>query len=114
MIAIRGIAAVAILGVAAIAAAPRAASDTAANFTLEFRFDTARSALDNYLAFARAAEDACSGQGPRRLDLRQLERACVEDVMERLVAAMGRSDLAAIHAQRLGRPDDSSRTLAVR
>lgn len=112
MIAIKGAALAAVAGVAAIAFAPRAAADE--TFTLEFRHDATRPALDNYLAFLRQAQRACAVPDPRALGLRGAEQACVEDVMNRLVAAMGRQDIAALHIQRTGPRDDSSRALAAR
>lgn len=115
MTAIKGLAAAAVLGAAAIAFAPKAASDPLRDtFTVEFRYDAERSTLDNYLAFARQAERACAAQDQRVLTLRDDARACVEDVLNRLSTAMGRAELAALHAERIGRNDDSSRTFAVR
>lgn len=115
MIAIKGLATLAVAGVVAIALAPRGAADPGQEtFSLEFRYDASRPAVENYLAFIKQAERACASPGMRALDLRRHEQACMEDVMDQLVAAMGRRELAAIHDLRTGRPDDSSGMVAMR
>lgn len=115
MIAIKGLATLAVAGVAAIALAPRGAADPGREtFSLEFRYGAARPAVENYLAFIGQAERACAAPGMRALDLRRHAQACVDDVMDRLVAAMGRRELADLHQLRTGRPDDSSAMLAMR
>jgi hypothetical protein len=115
MIAIKGLAAAAVLGTAALAFAPHTAADPAREtFAVSFRYDAAKGPLENYLAFARQAERACAVPGLRPLDQRMQSRVCAEDLINRMVAAMGRADLAEIHALRTGRPDDSSRMLAAR
>lgn len=115
MIAIKGLAAAAVISTAALAFAPRAASEPQGEtFTLTFRYDAAKSALDNYLTFVRQAERACADPSVRDLGQRASDRACAEDLIAQMVVAMGRSDLADIHALRTGRPDDSSRMLAAR
>lgn len=115
MIAIRGLACVAVLGAANVAFAPRMAADPGREgFTVAFRYDETKTPLDNYLAFARQAERACSGRGVRPLDQRARDRACAEALIAQMVSAMGRDDLANIHAIRIKRPNDSSRTFAVR
>jgi len=115
MIAIRGLAALAVLGTTALAVSPRAASEPGREtFTLTFRYDAEKSPLDNYVAFARQAERACAAPGLRPLEQREHDRACVEDLLDRMVAGMGRADLAELHAIRTGRSGDSSRMLAAR
>jgi len=115
MIAIKGLAVAAIAGASAIAFAPPVAADRdSASFTLEARYDAARTALDNYLAFARQIERACKQHGVRGLDVRKQELACARETMDRLVGRMDRAELAEIHDLRIGRPADSSRMLAVR
>lgn len=115
MIAIRGLALAAVAGALAIAFAPRAAAEPGrVSFTLEARYDATRSALDNYLAFARQIERACKQHGVRGLDVREKERDCARETMDRLVGRMDRADLTALNDLRIGRPADSSRMLAVR
>jgi hypothetical protein len=115
MVAIKGLAVVAVAGVAVIALAPRVAAEPGReNFQIEVRYDTARSALDNYLAFARLIERTCEAHGVRGLDARRRERACVRETLDRLVSGMDRAELAEVHDSRIGRRADSSRTLAVR
>lgn len=115
MIAIRGLALAAVAGASAIALAPRTAAEPGhVSFSVEVRYDTARSALDNYLAFARQIERACEQHGVRGLDAYQRQQACVRDTMDRLVGRMDRADLNEVHELRFGRPADSSRMLAVR
>ena len=59
MIAIRGLALAAVAGASAIAFAPPvAAGRDSASFMIEARYDATRTALDNYLAFARQIERA--------------------------------------------------------
>ena len=98
MIAIKGLALAAVAGTSAIALAPRAAAQSDREmFTIEVRYDASRTALDNYIAFAR-----------------QVERACMRETMDKLVAGMDRAELGDIHALRFGRRADSSRQLAER
>jgi hypothetical protein len=115
MIAIRGLALAAVASASAIAFAPRAAAEPGLEtFTINARYDTTRSALDNYLAFARQIERACRQHGVRGIDVRQQERDCARETMDRLVGRMDRAELSQIHDLRIGRPADSSRMLAVR
>lgn len=115
MIAIKGLAVAAVLGAGVLALAPRSiAGPGVETFTLTFTYDAEKSALDNYLGFVRAAERACEADNARALAMRKHERACVGDVIDRLVERMGRPELAAVHADRIGGRDDSSRTLAAR
>jgi hypothetical protein len=115
MIAIKGLALAAIAGVSAIALAPRSvAGPDVEHFTIAFTYDAETSALDNYLGFLRLAERACVTGGTRGLDVRKHEQACVEDLIARLVEKMGRTDLAAVHEQRIGGHADSSRAYAAR
>ena len=115
MIAIRGLALAAVAGASAIAFAPRAAAEPGLEtFTLNARYDTSRSALDNYLAFARQIERACKQHGVRGLDVREQEEDCARETMDQLVGRMDRAELNQVHDLRIGRPADSSRMLAVR
>jgi hypothetical protein len=115
MIAIRGLAALAILGCSAIALAPHGAADPAREtFSIAFRYDAGKPALDNYLSFARQAERVCSVTRGQRLVLRSVDRACVEDLLGKVVARMDRPQLAAIHDRITGVRIDSSRSLAAR
>jgi hypothetical protein len=115
MIAIRGLAVAATLGVAAIAFAPRGAADPSREtFAVTFRYDAERSALDNYLAFARQAETACSAADMNTRGVRRIDRACVEGLLDEVVSGMTRTQLADLHAAKTGRRADSSRTLAAR
>ncbi len=115
MIAIRGLALAAIAGASAIALAPPAAAEPRREtFTLEVRYDATRSALDNYLAFARQIERACDQHGMRGLDVRKQERTCAHDTMDQLIGRMDRAELGEIHDLRFGRRADSSRMFAVR
>ena len=115
MIAIRGLAVAAVLGVAAIAMAPRVGAEPGREkFALEFRYDSTRKPVDNYVAFARQIERACENPGRLGLAMRHHDVACVEDMLDHLIARMARAELADIHATRTGRRDDSSRTLAAR
>jgi len=115
MIAIRGLAALAILGCSAIALAPRSDSDPVPEtFSIAFRYDAGKPALDNYLSFARHAERVCSVTSGLRLVLRSVDRACVEDLLDKVVERMDRPQLAAIHDRITGVRIDSSRSLAAR
>jgi len=114
MIAIRGLALAAVAGALAIAFAPRAAAESGhVSFTLEERHDATRTALDNYLAFARHIERTCKQHGVRGPGVGEQERSCARETMDRL-GRMDRAGLAAINDLRIGRPADSSRMLAVR
>jgi len=115
MIAIRGLALAAVAGASAIALAPRAAAQSGREmFTIEVRYDASRTALDNYIAFARQVERACEQRGVRGLLTFQQERVCMRETMDKLVAGMDRAELGDIHALRFGRRADSSRQLAER
>lgn len=115
MIAIRGLAVAAIVGAGAIAITPRGSAEPAREtFTISFRYDAERPALDNYLAFAREAELACAKPDGGAKAARRTDRECVESVLDQLVTRMGRPQLADVHAARTGRRVDSSRTLAAR
>lgn len=99
---------------AAIAFAPQgSASTTPGKFEIEYRFNRAKSAVENYAAFLRLAQDACNTDGRLRTE-RAFEKECVETTMAKFVAAMGRTDLASIHADFIGHSVDSSRSLAAR
>jgi hypothetical protein len=115
MIAIRGLALAAVAGASAVAFAPPvAATPDSASLTIEARYDATRTALDNYLAFGRQIARACRQHGVRGLDVREHERACARETMDRLVSRMDRAELDDVHDFRIGRPADSSRMLAVR
>ncbi|MDP3739752.1 MAG: hypothetical protein Q8R02_20360 [Hyphomonadaceae bacterium] len=73
-------------------------------YSIEFRYDPAVSADANYRAFENKAERECVTTGQRPLALVVQERACVADIMERLVVAMGNAQLARVHIERHGRP----------
>ena len=99
---------------AAIALAPQSSADaTPGKFEIEFRFDQCKAALDTYTAFLRRAQEECNTDGRLRVE-REFERQCVEATMAKFVAAMGRTNLAAIHADSTGRRVDSSHSLAAR
>src|SRR5262245_21259797 len=95
------------LAVLAVAGAGAAHADKAAQgrelFTLEYRYDAARSPEANYNAFRNLAERKCETQGVRPINTIVLERACVLKVMDRFVDTLGRAEVAAIHAARTGR-----------
>ncbi len=115
MIAIRGLAVAAIAGCAVIAVTPASRADAAREtVSVGFRYDAGKPALDNYLAFVRQAERACTISNGQRLASRWIDRACVEDLLDKAVARMDRPQLAAIHDLRTGNHTDSSRTLAAR
>jgi hypothetical protein len=115
MIAIRGLAVIAISGCAAIALASQGGADPVREtFSIGFRYDADKPAMDNYLAFARQAERACSMTNGQRLSLRRVDRACVEDLLDKVVVRMDRPQLAEIHDVRTGVRAVSSRTLAAR
>ena len=115
MFAIRGCALAAVAGTSAIAFGPPvAAGRDSASFMIEARYDETRTALDNYLAFARQIERACRQHGVRGLEVREQERDCARETMDRLVGRMDRAELTALNDLRIGRPADSSRMLAVR
>ncbi len=115
MIAIRGLAAIAVAGCTAIALAPRGGADPAREtISISFLYDADKPAMDNYLVFARQAERACSMTNGQRLSLRRVDRACVEDLLEKVVVGMDRPRLAEIHDVRTGARADSSRTLVAR
>ncbi len=82
MIAIRGLAVVAIFGCVAIALAPTSGADPA-------RKDA--------LSFARQAERACLATNAQKLVLRRPDRACAVDMYDKLVSRVDRPQLAAIH-----------------
>jgi hypothetical protein len=72
-------------------------------FTLEFRYDATRSPEANYDAFRRMVERKCVTPGLRPIQTIVRERACVAEVMDRFVQALGRAEIAAVHAARTGR-----------
>lgn len=72
-------------------------------YTLEYRYDAARSPEANYNAFRNMAEKTCETPGLRPIQTIVQERACVLDIVDNFVAALGRSEVAAIHAARTGR-----------
>jgi hypothetical protein len=84
------------------------------SFTIEFRFDAGKSAVDNYSAFVRKATKACAAPGPRPIAFRMHEQACIDDVMSQLVVRMARADIAAIHQQATGQQAVIVRDLAAR
>ena len=109
-----------LLNTITIAAAVMSAAGAAAaesgreSFSLEFRYNTSATVEDNYSRFLHDVREACTTQGARPLAMIVLQRACVQDVMDQLVARMGRADLAAVHVQRTGRQGDASRDFAAK
>jgi hypothetical protein len=95
-------------------AQPNSAQPKGETFSIEFNYDRNKSALENYAAFLRKAERQCTTNGRRTLAQIQHDRACVEATMDKLVDAMGRTDLALAHFAHTGRRADSSRSLAAR
>jgi hypothetical protein len=71
-------------------------------YSIEFQYNPAATAEANYRAFENKAQRECITPGPRPLALVVQERACVADIMERLVAAMGHAELARVHSERNG------------
>lgn len=119
MIAIKRLAAAAVLSCAAIAAAGRLSSNAHADpgstaFTIHFEYNADKPAEQNYGAFLRDARHACATPGVRFLDQRRREDACVADAVDTFVRKLGRTDIAAVHFDRTGRRIDSSRILAAR
>ena len=105
----------AISGCAAIALAPSSSADPAREtFSVSFRYDAGKPAFDNYLTFMRQAERACTATNGQRMTARRVDRVCVEDLLDKVVARLDRPQLAAIHDLRTGVRADSSRTLAAR
>lgn len=84
------------------------------DITVSFRYDAGASAETNYRAFLRKAERACLTSGLRPLAQVQMDQACMDDLIDRLVARMGRSELALVHLQRTGRAVVETRALAAR
>ena len=72
-------------------------------FTLEYRYDPAKSPEANYNAFRHMAERQCVAPGLRPIQTMVQERACVTGIMDRFVETLGRAEVAAIHAARTGR-----------
>jgi len=119
MIAIKRLAAAAVLGCAAIAAAGQFSSNAHADpdgaaFTIKFDYKADRSADHNYGASLRDARRVCITPGVRFLDQRRREDACIADAVDTFVRKVGRTDIAAVHFDRTGRRIDSSRILAAR
>jgi len=119
MIAIKRLAAVAVIGCTAVAGSGLAVSAASADtnrttFTIAFDYNAAKPAAQNYGAFLREARRACTTPGVRQLDAHQRDADCVSDAMDAFVRKLGRTDIATIHFDRTGRQIDSSRTLAAR
>jgi hypothetical protein len=72
-------------------------------FTLEYRYDAAKSPEANYDAFRHMAERQCVSPGVRPLQTMVRERACVTGIMDSFVQTLGRAEVAAIHAARTRR-----------
>lgn len=106
---------IAVSSCAVIALAPLGGADTAREaFSISFRYDAGKPALDNYVSFARQAERACAAPMLNTKGVRRIDRACVEDLLDKVVVRMERPQLAEIHTLRTGVRADSSRTLAAR
>lgn len=105
----------AISGCAANALPPASGADPARDtFAVGFRYAADRPAPGNYLAFVRQAERVCTISNGQRMTSHRMNRACVEDLLDRGVVRMDRPQMAAIHDLRTGSHTDSSRTLAAR
>jgi hypothetical protein len=72
-------------------------------FTLEYRYDAAKSPEANYDAFRHMAQRRCDSPGLRPIQTLMRERACVTGIMDRFVETLGRAEIAAVHAARTGR-----------
>lgn len=94
-----------VLGFCSIALAGGALAE--GQFTAKFRHDAALTTEANYAAFERVARKACA------VDLREAggvarkmraESECQKVLMASAIAAIGKRDLAALHALRTGAP----------
>ena len=83
-------------------------------FSLEFRYNTSATVEANYTRFLHDVRDACTTAAPKPLAVTMDEKACVNDMMDQLIARMGRADLASVHFGRTGRQIDASRSLAAK
>jgi hypothetical protein len=100
---------------AAMSGAGVAAADPAREtFSIEFRYNSAVTVEQNYARFLRDVRDACSTPGPKPIAMIVQEKTCVQDVMDQLVARLGRADLASVHLARTGRQIDASRDFAAK
>jgi hypothetical protein len=103
-----------------IAAAVMSAAGVAAaeagreSFSLEFRFDPQATPEANYAHFLHRVKRACTNPGPKPLAVAVHENACVDEVMDQMIARMGRADLASVHFDRTGRHIDASRSFAAK
>jgi len=101
----------ALAGPAALAGAANA--DTAGDtYRIEFRYNAGQTAVANYRTFERAAKNTCETRGRRPIEVMRLERACVTEIMDKVVVAMGRTDLALLHFNETGRPAVAPRDFA--
>jgi hypothetical protein len=83
-------------------------------FSIEFRYNASVTVEENYSRFLRDVKNACTTPGPKPISMVMHERACVQDVMDQLIARMGRADLASVHFDRSGRYVDASRDFAAK
>jgi hypothetical protein len=83
-------------------------------FSIEFSYNTSASVKDNYSRFLHDVRDACTTPGLKPIAMIVQQNACVRDVMDQLVARMGRADLASLHVERTGRHVDASRNFAAK
>lgn len=97
----------------ALAAAPAAFAEPARGyFTATISFDRAATAEDAYADVLRQARRACHTAGRRSLDTIVADRACTEDLVDRVIARTSRPDIALLHMDRTGREIAAPRDMA--
>jgi UrcA family protein len=69
--------------------------------TVAFSYNTTAPAEVTYERFQATAARACKEKGPRPLSLRNYERRCQAELMDAVVAKVGRADIAQIHSGKL-------------
>jgi hypothetical protein len=87
---------------AALLAASLVAGAAAAVPTATFSYDPAQPAAETYAGFEKAARKACRSDAKGLLVKSREETACRADMMDRIVAHVGTTELAALHRTQSG------------
>lgn len=80
----------------AISSAP-AASAQSTEFKARFSYDRNAAAPAVYAGLVRDAEKACTTPGVRSVRLQRIDTTCTADLLDKVVARIGRADIAELH-----------------
>lgn len=82
---------------ASFAAAPAAFAQDKHEVRVAFSYNTSDTAQQIYADLERTAREACEFNGYKSLQMRKVEQACANGMIDQGVAKLQRADVAALH-----------------